>query len=215
MQSIYVFISGALPSLSRACEGEVEEEEEEGEEEEGEEEEEEEEGEEEEEEEEGEEEEGEEEEGEEEEEEEEGEEEEGEEEDAEQKEEEGEEEEEEDGGKGRVLTTTPPLSACPSPSHLHQQLGTLDVSNERNGVLYRHSPGDVTLGDHWRYAVLSQWEVDHQVNLLLAEVVSDTLELNLSTATTRNIRSDFTSITAAAVAKWPFYCLDLRGGRGG
>ena len=163
MQSIYVFISGALPSLSRACEGEVkEEEEEEGEEEEGEEE-----------------------------------------------EEEDGREKVENGGKGRVLTTTTPLSVCPSPSHLHQQLGTLNVSNERNGVLYRHSPGDVTLGDHWRYAVLSQWEVDHQVNLLLAEVVSNTLKLDLSTATTRNIRSDFTSITAAAVAKWPFYCLDL------
>ena len=115
MQSIYVFISGALPSLSRACEGEVKEEEEE----------------------------------------EEGEEEEGEEEEGEEEEEEDGREKVENGGKGRVLTTTTPLSACPSPSHLHQQLGTLDVSNERNGVLYRHSPGDVTLSDHWRYAVLS------------------------------------------------------------
>ena len=34
MQSIYVFISGALPSFSRACEGEMEEREKEGEEEE-------------------------------------------------------------------------------------------------------------------------------------------------------------------------------------
>ena len=116
-----------------------------------------------------------------------------------------------------VITTTTSLSASPSISHLHQELGTLDVSNERNRVLYRHSPGDVTLGDHWRYAVLSQREVDHQVNLLLTEVVSNTLKLDLSTAATRNIHSDFTSVTAAAVAKWPFYCLDLGGGgaRGG
>ena len=123
----------------------------------------------------------------------------------------------EEGEEMLVLTTTTSLSASPSLSHLHQELGTLDVSNERNRVLHRHSPGDVTLGDHWCYAVLSQREVDHQVNFLLTEVVSNTLKLDLSTAATRNIHSDFTSVTAAAVAKWPFYCLDLGGGgaRGG
>ena len=59
--------------------------------------------------------------------------------------------------------------------------------------------------------MLSQREVDHQINLLLTEVVSDTLELYLSAAATSNIR--FTPV-ATAVAKWPFYCLDL-GGEGG
>ena len=64
--------------------------------------------------------------------------------------------------------------------------------------------------------MLSQREVDDQINLLLTEVVSDTLELYLSAATTTNIRSDFTPV-ATAVTKWPFYCLDLgrEGGEGG
>ena len=60
--------------------------------------------------------------------------------------------------------------------YLDCQFSTLDVGDEWDRVLYGQSPRNVALGDGRRGAVQSHWEVDHQTDLTLTQVVSNVLE---------------------------------------
>lgn len=87
-----------------------------------------------------------------------------------------------------------------SRTDLHEQLGALDVDDERHRVIDGHASRAVALGDEGREsaaAAVPHGEVDHQVEVVLLQVVHDATLLLLVGA------------AAVVLLEWPVHCCHL------